>query len=48
VTVESSTSARFRERAHAKARLVTLPDNAAGVKALLAGEVDGVVADLQS
>ncbi len=47
VTVESSTSARFIRTQMPKARLVTVPDNESGVKALLAGEVDGMVADLQ-
>ena len=43
---EGSTSAAF-VRAHLpKAKLVALPDNDAGVQALLAGEVDGLVTDL--
>jgi polar amino acid transport system substrate-binding protein len=45
--LEASTSARFVRTHLPKARLVTVPDNDAGVKALLAGEVDGMVSDLQ-
>jgi polar amino acid transport system substrate-binding protein len=45
--LDGSTSASF-VRAHLpKARLVTVRDNDAGVKALLAGEVDGMISDLQ-
>jgi polar amino acid transport system substrate-binding protein len=46
-TLDSSTSARFVRAHMPKAKLVTLRDNESGVKALLAGEVDGVIADLQ-
>jgi ABC-type amino acid transport substrate-binding protein len=46
-TLESSTSANFVRAHMPKAKLVTMPDNESGVKALLAGEVDGVIADLQ-
>lgn len=45
--LEASTSASFVRARMPKARLVTMPDNEAGVKALLAGEVDGVISDLQ-
>jgi polar amino acid transport system substrate-binding protein len=45
--VESSTSARFVKAHMPQAKLVTVPDNESGVKAVLAGEVDGMVADLQ-
>ena len=45
--LDSSTSASFVRAHMPKAKLVTVPDNAAGVKALLAGEVDGMIADLQ-
>ena len=45
--VESSTSERFVRARMPKAKLVTKPDNDAAVKALLAGEVDGVMTDLQ-
>lgn len=46
-TLDSSTSERFVRARLPKARLVTLPDNESGVKALLSGQVDGVIADLQ-
>ncbi len=46
VTVESSTSARFVSTHMPKAKLVTVPNNQSGVKAVLAGEVDGMIADL--
>ncbi len=46
-TLDASTSARFVRAHMPKARLVTMPDNDSCVKALLAGEVDGVIADLQ-
>ena len=47
VARDGSTSASF-VRAHLpKARLVTVPDNDASLKALLAGEVDGMISDLQ-
>jgi polar amino acid transport system substrate-binding protein len=45
--LEASTSASFVRAHMPKARLVTMSDNEAGVKALLAGEVDGVISDLQ-
>ena len=45
--LDSSTSASFVRAHMPKAKLVTVPDNAAGVKALLAGEVDGMISDLQ-
>ena len=45
--LDSSTSASFVRAHMPKAKLVTVPDNEAGVKALLAGEVDGMIADLQ-
>jgi ABC-type amino acid transport substrate-binding protein len=45
--LEASTSARFVSTHMPKAKLVALPTNDATVKALLAGEVDGVIADLQ-
>ncbi|MFI5317622.1 MAG: transporter substrate-binding domain-containing protein [Myxococcota bacterium] len=45
--LDGSTSASF-VRAHLpKARIVAVRDNDAGVKALLAGEVDGMISDLQ-
>jgi len=45
--LEASTSASFVRARMPKAKLVALPDNEAGVAALLAGEVDALVADLQ-
>jgi ABC-type amino acid transport substrate-binding protein len=45
--LDSSTSARFVRAHMPKAKLVTFPDNASGVKALLSGDVDGVIADQQ-
>jgi polar amino acid transport system substrate-binding protein len=45
--LDASTSASFVRTRMPKARLVTMPDNEAGVKALLAGEVDGMISDLQ-
>ena len=45
--LDSSTSASFVRAHMPKAKLVTVPDNDAAVKALLAGEVDGMIADLQ-
>ena len=47
VVLESSTSARFVRAHMPKAKLITVPDNESGVKAVLAGEVDGIFADLQ-
>ncbi|MGH9887821.1 MAG: transporter substrate-binding domain-containing protein [bacterium] len=44
---ESSTSERFVRAHMPKAKLVTVPDAEAGVKALLAGQVDGLITDLQ-
>jgi polar amino acid transport system substrate-binding protein len=45
--LDGSTSVSF-VRAHLpKAKLVTVRDNDAGVKALLAGEVDGLISDLE-
>ena len=46
-TLEASTSARFVSTHMPKAKLVTKPDNEGTVKALLAGEVDAVISDLQ-
>lgn len=46
-TQDASTSARFVRARMPKARLVTTPDNESGVQALLSGEVDGVIGDLQ-
>jgi polar amino acid transport system substrate-binding protein len=43
---EGSTSEVFVKAHLPKAKLVALPDNDAGVKALLAGEVDGLITDL--
>jgi polar amino acid transport system substrate-binding protein len=45
--LDASTSASFVRAHMPKAKLVTVPDNDAGVKALLAGEVDGMISDLQ-
>jgi ABC-type amino acid transport substrate-binding protein len=45
--LEASTSESFVRTHLPKAKLVTVRDNDAGVKALLAGEVDGLVSDLQ-
>ncbi len=45
--LDSSTSASFVRTHMPKAKLVTFPDNESGVKALLAGEVDGVISDQQ-
>jgi len=44
--LDGSTSAAFVREHMPKAKLVAVRDNDAGVKALLAGEVDGVVSDL--
>jgi polar amino acid transport system substrate-binding protein len=46
-TLESSTSASFVRTHLSKAKLVTKPDNDACVKAIVAGEVDGMIGDLQ-
>jgi len=45
--LDGSTGASFVHAHMPKARFVAVRDNDAGVKALLAGEVDGVIADLQ-
>ena len=45
--LDGSTSASFVRAHMPKAKLVPVPDNPAGVKALLAGEVDAMIADLQ-
>jgi ABC-type amino acid transport substrate-binding protein len=45
--LEASTSAKFVRTHMPKAKLVTKPDNESSVKALLSGEVDAVVTDLQ-
>jgi polar amino acid transport system substrate-binding protein len=45
--LDSSTGASFVRAHMPKAKLVAVPDNEAGVKALLAGEVDGMISDLQ-
>lgn len=45
--LEASTSAAFVRQHMPKAKLVTVPDNDAGVKALLAGQVDGMISDQQ-
>lgn len=45
--LDSSTSASFVRTHLPKAKLVAFPDNESGVKALLAGEVDGVISDQQ-
>ncbi len=45
--LDSSTSASFVRTHLPKAKLVTMPDNESGVKALLSGEVDGMIGDLQ-
>jgi ABC-type amino acid transport substrate-binding protein len=45
--LDGSTSSSFVRSRLPKAKLVLVPDNDAGVKALLAGEVDGMVSDLQ-
>ena len=45
--LDSSTSASFVRTHLPKAKLVTFPDNDSGVKALLAGQVDGMIGDQQ-
>jgi len=45
--LDGSTNAAFARARLPKAKLVLVPDNDAGVKALLAGEVDGLMSDLQ-
>ncbi|HTO55358.1 MAG TPA: transporter substrate-binding domain-containing protein [Myxococcota bacterium] len=45
--LKGSTSEAFARAHLSKAKLVAVPDNDAGVKALLAGEVDGMISDLQ-
>jgi len=45
--LDGSTGASFVRAHMPKAKLVTTPDNDSSVKALLAGKVDGVIADLQ-
>jgi ABC-type amino acid transport substrate-binding protein len=45
--LESSTSEAFVRARMPKAKLVALPDNDAGVRALLEGKVDALIADLQ-
>jgi polar amino acid transport system substrate-binding protein len=45
--LDGSTSAKFVQAHMSKAKLVAVRDNDAGVKALLAGEVDVFVSDLQ-
>jgi polar amino acid transport system substrate-binding protein len=47
VAVEASTSARFVHAHMPKVKLVTVPDNESGVKAVVDGKADGMVADLQ-
>jgi ABC-type amino acid transport substrate-binding protein len=44
--LDGSTSAAFVRAQLPKAKLVAVPDNDAGVKALLAGQVDGLISDL--
>jgi polar amino acid transport system substrate-binding protein len=44
--LDGSTSAAFVRERMPKARLVAVPDNDAGVKKLVAGEVDGMISDL--
>jgi polar amino acid transport system substrate-binding protein len=45
--LKGSTSEAFARAHLSKAKLVPVPDNDAGVKALVAGEVDGLLSDLQ-